>query len=308
MSRTRGRELPANYHWVALANTTAAVFMSTLDGSIVLIALPAIFAGIHLDPLDPSNIGFLLWMIMGYRLVQAVFVVPVGWLGDLFGRVKIYNAGFMVFTVSSLLLSFDPFDGRSAAIWLIAWRIVQALGGSMLTANSAAILTDAFPPERRGFALGTNQVAALAGQFIGLTLGGLLAVWDWRAVFWVNVPVGIFGTWWAYTRLHETSTRRRTSARLDWAGNLTFAVGLSALLIGITEAIQPHGDHSMSWTAPRVMVELIGGLVLLVVFVLIEGRVKNPMFHLGLFRIRAFAAGNLASLMASIARGACSSC
>ncbi|MFT4264801.1 MAG: MFS transporter [Nocardioides sp.] len=300
---SRASDLPANYHWIALANTTAAVFMSVLDGSIVLIAMPAIFAGIGLDPLEPSNIGFLLWMIMGYRLVQAVLVVPVGWLGDLYGRVRIYNAGFAVFTVASLLLSFDPFHAERAAIWLIAWRIVQALGGSMLTANSAAILTDAFPPERRGFALGTNQVAALAGQFIGLTLGGLLAVWDWRAVFWVNVPVGLFGTWWAYTRLRETSSTRRTAARLDWAGNLTFAVGLSALLIGITEAIQPHGESSMSWTAPRVLVELIGGLLLLLAFVVIESRVENPMFHLGLFRIRAFAAGNLAALMASIARG-----
>jgi len=291
------------YHWVALANTTAAVFMSVLDGSIVLIALPAIFAGIHLNPLDPANFGFLLWMIMGYRLVQAVFVVPVGWLGDLFGRVKIYNSGFLVFTIASLLLSFDPFDGRSAAIWLIVWRIVQALGGSMLTANSAAILTDAFPPDRRGFALGVNQVAALAGQFIGLTLGGVLAVWDWRAVFWVNVPVGIFGTWWAYTKLRETGVRRRPLPRLDWAGNLTFAVGLSALLIGITQVLQPHGGHSMGWTNPTVQAQLIGGVVLLIAFVVIEAKVEEPMIRLSLFRIRAFAAGNLAALLASIARG-----
>ena len=304
---TETQQAPAaqssNYHWVALANTTAAVFMSTLDGSIVLIALPAIFKGIHLDPLQPSNIGFLLWMIMGYRLVQAVLVVPVGWLGDLFGRVRIYNAGFLVFTIASVLLSFDPFDGGEAAVWLIAWRIVQALGGSMLTANSAAILTDAFPADRRGFALGVNQVAALAGQFIGLTLGGLLAVWDWRAVFWVNVPVGLYGTIWAYTKLRETTTRRRTRPRLDWGGNITFAVGLSAVLIGITEALHPYKDHSMGWTSPVVLAELIGGVALLVVFVVIESRVAEPMFHLGLFRIRAFAAGNLAALLASIARG-----
>jgi MFS family permease len=184
----------ARYRWDALSNTTMAVFMSALDGSIVIIALPAIFRGIHLDPLAPANISYLLWMIMGYRLVQAVLVVSVGRIGDMYGRVRIYNAGFAVFAASSLLLSFDPFVGGRGAIWLIAWRCVQALGGSMLTANSAAILTDAFPPDRRGFALGVNQIAALAGQFIGLLAGGILAAIDWRAVFWVNVPVGVFGT------------------------------------------------------------------------------------------------------------------
>jgi EmrB/QacA subfamily drug resistance transporter len=291
------------YRWVALANTTAAVFMSALDGSIVLIALPAIFGGIHLDPLDPRNIGYLLWMIMGYRLVQAVLVVSVGRLGDIVGRVKIYNAGFAVFTFASVLLSFDPFDGGSAAWWLIAWRVVQALGGSMLTANSAAILTDAFPPERRGFALGVNQVAALAGQFIGLTLGGLLAVWDWRAVFWVNVPVGIYGTLWAYLKLRETSVRPSYRPRMDWWGNITFAVGLSLVLIGVTEALHPYGDHAMGWTNPVVIAELGTGAVLLVAFVVIERRVAEPMFELALFRIRAFTAGNLAALAASVARG-----
>ena len=148
------------YKWVALSNTTAAVFMSALDGSIVIIALPAIFRGIHLDPLAPGNISYLLWMIMGYRLVQAVLVVTLGRLGDMFGRVRIYNAGFAVFTAASILLSFDPFHGGHGALWLIGWRVLQAIGGSMLTANSAAILTDAFPADQRGFALGINQVAA----------------------------------------------------------------------------------------------------------------------------------------------------
>jgi MFS family permease len=182
------------YKWVALANTTAGMFMATLDGSIVIIALPAIFRGIHLDPLAPGNISYLLWMIMGYRLVQAVLVVTLGRLGDIYGRVKIYNAGFVVFTAASVLLSFDPYNGSRGALWLIGWRVLQAVGGSMLMANSAAILTDAFPSEQRGFALGTNQIAGLAGQFIGLVAGGLLAAWDWRAVFWINVPVGIYAT------------------------------------------------------------------------------------------------------------------
>jgi MFS family permease len=292
-----------NYKWVALANTTAAVFMSALDGSIVLISLPAIFRGIQLDPLASGNIGFLLWMIMGYRLVQAVLVVTVGRLGDMYGRVRIYNAGFTVFTVASILLSFDPYTGGNGALWLILWRVLQAVGGSMLTANSAAILTDAFPTAQRGFALGINQVAALAGQFVGLTAGGLLAAWDWRAVFWVNVPVGVYGTWWAYRKLHETSTRDHRPQRIDWWGNLTFAAGASFVLIGITEGIRPYGGHSMGWTNPAVLAELIGGVALLVAFVVIENRVVDPMFAPGLFRNRTFAAGNIASLASSIARG-----
>ena len=289
------------YKWVALANTTAAMFMATLDGSIVIIALPAIFRGIHLDPLAPGNIGYLLWMIMGYRLVQAVLVVAVGRLGDMFGRVRIYNAGFVVFTVASILLSFDPFDGGHGALWLIGWRVLQAIGGSMLMANSAAILTDAFPSDQRGFALGTNQIAGLAGMFVGLVAGGLLAAIDWRAVFWVNVPVGIYGTVWAYLRLRDNGERH--PARIDWWGNVTFAVGLSAVLIGVTYGIQPYGGHTMGWTNPWVLAGLIGGVALLAVFGVVETRIAEPMFQLSLFRIRAFTAGNLAGLAVSIARG-----
>ncbi|MCK9895285.1 MFS transporter [Frankia sp. AgB32] len=294
----------AGYRRVVLANTTAAVFMSALDGSIVLIAMPPIFRGIHLDPLAPGNVGYLLWMIMGYRLVQAVLVVALGRFGDIFGRVRIYNLGFAVFTAASVLLSFDPFDGGHGALWLIGWRVLQAVGGSMLTANSAAILTDAFPAERRGFALGVNQVAALAGQFVGLVAGGLLAVLDWRAVFWVNVPVGVFGTLWAYRRLRETSApRRRPRPRVDWWGNVTFAIGLAAVLTAVTEGLQPYQGHAMGWTNPRVIGLLIGGVVLLVAFVGVERRHPEPMFSLGLFRSRAFTAGNLAGLAVSVARG-----
>jgi MFS family permease len=289
------------YRWVALANTTAAMFMASLDGSIVIIALPAIFRGINLDPLSSGNIAYLLWMIMGYRLVQAVLVVNLGRLGDMFGRVKMYNSGFVVFTIASILLSFDPFQGGHGAMWLIGWRFLQAIGGSMLMANSAAILTDAFPPEKRGFALGTNQIAALAGMFIGLVAGGLLSAWDWRAVFWVNVPVGVFGTLWAYLRLREVGTRHR--AKIDWWGNLTFALGLGSVLVGITYGIQPYGHNSMGWTSPVVLGEIIGGVVLLIVFVLIETHIADPMFRLGLFKIREFTAGNMAGLLVSIARG-----
>jgi MFS family permease len=290
-----------NYRWVALTNTTAAVFMSALDGSIVIISLPAIFRGIHLDPLAPANITYLLWMIMGYRLVQSVLVVTLGRIGDMYGRVRVYNFGFTVFTVASILLSFDPFAGAAAAQWLIGWRLLQAVGGSMLTANSAAILTDAFPPDRRGFALGFNQVAALAGQFIGLVAGGLLAAWDWRAVFWVNVPVGVFGTIWAYRRLRDNGERHR--GRIDWWGNITFAVGLSSVLIAITSGIQPRGGHPTGWQSPFVLATLVVGIVLLIAFVVIESRVAEPMIRLSLFRIRAFSAGNTATLAAALAQG-----
>jgi MFS family permease len=305
----RRRQAPADrqaraddrYKWVALANTTASTFMSLLDGSIVIIAMPAIFRGIHLDPLAAGNIVYLLWMIMGYRLVQAVLVVNVGRLGDIFGRVRIYNAGFVVFTIASILLSFDPFDGGHGALWLIGWRVLQATGGSMLVANSAAILTDAFPADQRGFALGTNQVAGLAGQFIGLVAGGLLAAWDWRAVFWVNVPVGVYGTIWAYRKLRDNGERHRSP--IDWGGNITFAFGLGAILIGITEGLQPYAGHTMGWGNPLVIGLLGGGAALLAAFALIETRVAAPLFELGLFRIRAFTAGSVAGFLVAIARG-----
>ena len=292
---------PDSYAWIALANTTAAIFMASLDGSVVIIALPAIFKGINLDPLGAGSISYLLWMIMGYRLVQAVLVVNLGKLGDMFGRVKMYNAGFVVFTFASILLSFDPFQGPHGALWLIGWRFLQAIGGSMLMANSAAILTDAFPAERRGFALGTNQIAALAGMFIGLVAGGLLAAWDWRAVFWINLPVGVFGTLWAYLKLRDNGVRN--PAKIDWWGNVTYLLGLGSVLVGVTYGIQPYGHNSMGWASPVVLGGIIGGLVLLAVFLVIETKVAEPMFRLSLFKIREFAAGNLAGLLVSIARG-----
>jgi len=275
--------------------------MATIDGSIVIVAMPAIFRGIGLNPLTPGNVTYLLWMIMGYLLVQSILVVTLGRLGDIFGRVKIYNLGFVVFTLASIGLSFDPFQGTHGALWLIGWRFVQAFGGSMLMANSAAILTDAFPPGKRGMALGINQVAGISGQFVGLLLGGLLSAWDWRAVFWINLPFGIFGTIWAYRSLKEIATTRK--ARIDWLGNLFFAAGLGILLTAITFGIRPYRSDPTGWANPMVFGGLILGAVLLTVFCFIESRVKDPMFQLSLFRIRAVAAGNIASLLGSIARG-----
>jgi EmrB/QacA subfamily drug resistance transporter len=296
-----GPAVGPRYKWTALTNTTAGSFMAMMDGSIVIIAMPAIFRGLGLDPLSPANIGYLLWMILGYRLVQAVLVVTVGRLGDQFGRVRIYNAGFAVFAASSLLLSLDPFTGGQGAEWLIAWRFVQAFGGSMLTANSAAILTDAFPRNQRGLALGINQMAGLSAMFIGLVAGGVLATIDWRAVFWINVPVGVFGATWAYLQLRETS--QKTGGPIDWLGNVTFALGLGGVLIAVTYGIQPYGGHAMGWTSPYVLALLIGGILTLGIFVVVEARSAAPMIQLSLFKIRAFTAGNVAGLVTAMARG-----
>jgi EmrB/QacA subfamily drug resistance transporter len=295
-----GKDHP-RYKWVALSNTTLGMLMATINASIVIISLPAIFKGIGLDPLQPGNISYLLWTLMGYMLVSAVLVVSFGRLGDMFGRVKIYNLGFVVFSIGSIALALDPFQGASGAIWLIAWRLVQGVGGAMLFANSTAILTDAFPANRRGMALGINQVAAIAGSFLGLIVGGLLAVIDWRAVFFVSVPIGIIGTIWSYKSLHEVGTRN--PGKLDWPGNLAFAVGLTAVLAGITYGIQPYGGSSTGWTNPWVLGAIIGGLAVLVVFVFIELKSKAPMFEMRLFKIRAFAMANLAGLLASVSRG-----
>jgi MFS family permease len=300
--RTGGREAAAGrYKWMVLSNTTLGMLVATINSSIVIISLPAIFRGIGLDPLRPGNVSYLLWMLMGYLVISAVLVVAFGRLGDIHGRVKMYNLGFLVFTVASIALAFTPNVGSAGALELIGLRIVQGVGGALLMANSMAILTDAFPVRERGMALGINQVAALAGSFMGLLIGGLLADSNWRAVFLVSVPFGIFGTVWGYLKLREVG--QRGQGRFDWAGNLTFGIGLIAVLVGITYGIQPYGGHAMGWTSPLVLTLLLGGAALLGLFLLIEHRSSDPLFHLDLFRIRAFSAGNLAGLLASISRG-----
>jgi MFS family permease len=289
------------YKWVVLSNTTVGMLLATVNSSIVIISLPAIFRGIGLNPLEPGNVSFLLWMIMGFLLVSAVLVVPAGRLGDMFGRVRIYNTGFAVFTFASIALSLDPLHGGSGALWLIGWRVVQGVGGAMLFANSTAILTDAFPVEQRGTALGVNQVAAIAGSFLGLIIGGLLAEWDWRVVFLVSVPIGLVGTIWSYASLRELGDRR--PGRLDLPGNITFAAGLGVVLAAITYGIQPYGGHTTGWANPWVLGGIGGGVLLLAAFCVIESRVAEPMFQLSLFRIPQFSAGSLAVLLSAIGRG-----
>jgi EmrB/QacA subfamily drug resistance transporter len=290
-----------HYKWIVLSNTTLGMLMATINASILLIALPDIFRGIGINPLEPGNTSLLLWLIMGYLVVTAVLVVTFGHLGDMFGRVKLYNAGFAVFSVFSVLLSVTWMHSTAGMLWLIVMRVLQGVGGAMLMANSNAIITDAFPIEQRGLALGLNQIAGIAGSFLGLIIGGVLAPIDWRWVFLVSVPVGLFGTVWAYLRLHDTGIRQ--PARLDWWGNVTFAAGLISLLVGITYGIQPYHGHTMGWTDPWVLAAMGGGALLLVIFCVVETKVADPMFRLGLFGIRAFTTGNVASLLAGLGRG-----
>ncbi len=292
---------PEHYKWIALSNTTLGILMATINQSIVIIALPAIFRGINLNPLVPGNTSYLLWMLLGFMVVMGVLVVSLGRIGDMYGRVRMYNLGFAVFTAASVLLSVTWMSGTAAAMWLIVMRIVQGIGAACLFANSSAILTDAFPADERGLALGINMVAAIAGSFIGLVLGGVLAPVAWRLVFLVSVPFGLFGTVWAYFMLEERGIR--VKAKIDWLGNLTFAVGLIALLVGITYGILPYGGHTMGWTAPGVIAAILGGLVILVAFVVIESRVSQPMFRLPLFRIRAFSGGSVATFLSALSRG-----
>ncbi|HTU37904.1 MAG TPA: MFS transporter [Acidimicrobiales bacterium] len=303
MTQVVDTHLAANerHKWIALFITTLGMLMATIDASIVLIALPAIFRGIHLDPLLPSNTFFLLWMILGFLVVTSVLVVSLGRLGDIYGRVRMYNLGFAVFTFFSLLLSITWLSGTAAGIWLIVMRIFQGVGAALLMANSAAILTDAFPPDRRGFALGINQAAAISGSFIGLLLGGLLAPINWRLIFLVSVPIGLFATIWGYFALHEIERGHR--ARIDWAGNITFAVGLILIMVGITYGIEPYGGHALGWTNPVVLTEVGVGVAFLVLFCFIELHVDEPMFRLQLFKIRAFSAGVFASFLGALGRG-----
>ncbi len=290
-----------HYKWIALSNVTLGVLLATLDGSIVLIAMPSIFRGIHLDPLVPANSFYLLWMILGFLVVTSVLIVSLGRLGDMFGRVRMYNLGFAVYTVASLFLTVDWMSGRAGAMYLIVFRVVQGVGAAFLLANSAAILTDAFPANQRGTALGINNIVGVSGVFIGLVLGGILAPIDWRMVFLISVPIGVFGTVWAYLKLEERSTPKR--ARVDWPGNLTFALGLILIMVSVTYGIRPYGASSTGWGSPRVIALLCGGAACLVAFAAIERRVTDPMFRLPLFRIRAFTFGTLSTFLSAIARG-----
>jgi len=289
------------YKWIALSNTTLAVLLATLDASITLIAMPDIFRGIHLDPLVPANSFYLLWMILGYLVVSSVLIVSLGRLGDMYGRVRIYNLGFVIYTAASLLLAVDWMTGQAGALYLVVFRILQGVGGACLLANAAAIITDAFPADQRGMALGINNIVGVSGLFVGLVLGGLLAPIEWRLVFLISVPVGLFGTVWAYLKLEERSEPR--PAAIDWWGNLTFALGLVLAMVAVTYGIRPYGGSATGWASPRVIALMAGSIASLLAFAAIERRVAEPMFRLALFRIRAFTFGTLSTFLAAVARG-----
>ena len=293
--------LSPRHKWMVLSNTTVGMLTAVVNASIVLISLPAIFRGIHLDPLDPGNTNTLLWTIMGYMVVTSVLVVTFGRLADMYGRAKVYNLGFLIFTLASVALSLMPTNGVAAA-YLVWLRIVQGVGGAMITSTATAILVDAFPPRQRGLALGINTMAAIGGQFIGLLLGGLFADINWRLIFWINVPLGMIGTIWGFYSLKDTHAPTR-HGKIDWWGNLLFAVGLILVLVAVNDGIQPTPTALMSWGTPKVLGELIVGLLFLVGFLFFEKRVALPMFDLNLFRIRPFAAGVSASLLSAVGRG-----
>ena len=301
------------YKWTVLSNTTLGALMASINGTIILISLPVIFNGLGVDAFVPSNFPLLIWLLLGYGVVTATLLVTFGRISDMWGRARMYNLGFAIFAVGSVLLFVTPSSGVTGAWELVFFRIVQGIGSAFLFANSAALLTDAFPPSERGKALGINQVAAIGGSVLGLVLGGLLAgvgdlrigPWvlpSWRLIFLVSVPFAIAGTIWAYLRLHDIGVIRR-GQRIDYLGNATFGIGLTVLLVAVTYGLLPYGDQSMGWSSPWVWAGIVLGVALLIAFLFVETQVRDPMFRLGLFRIRAFAVGNLAGLLASIARG-----
>ncbi|MGC2289349.1 MAG: MFS transporter [Thermoplasmata archaeon] len=301
------------YKWTVLSNTTLGGLLASLDGTILLIALPVILRGVGVNPFLPSSFPILIWLLLGYGVVTATLLVTVGRLSDMFGRARMYNVGFAIFSTGSVFLFLDPWSGTSGAWALVGFRLIQALGSAFLLANSTALITDAFPASERGKAIGINQIAFIGGSMVGLVLGGILAsvptlhlgplvLPTWRLIFLVSVPVGVAGTIWAYAKLRETSTRR-TGQRIDFLGNGLFAIGLTLLLIATTYGLLPYGTSSMGWSDPWVIGGLIGGIGLLVTFLFVETRVADPMFRLALFRVQSFAAGNITSFLGSLARG-----
>ncbi len=288
------------YKWIALSNVLIASLMGMVNMSIVLISLPAIFNGIHIDPLN--SFQYLLWILMGYGLVTATLLLSFGRLSDIYGRVKLFKLGFLVFTIASVLLYFTPSTGNAGALEIIIFRILQAIGSALFMANTSAILTDAFPVTERGKALGLNMVALMSGQFIGLILGGILAMYDWRFVFLVSVPFGIVGTIWSSLKLKETSIKS-PKTKLDIWGNAIFVLGITLLLVGVTYGLMPYKNDPMGWSNPWVILSCVAGLIFLIIFPFVERRVEYPMFNLKLFRIKMFTFANSAALLNALGRG-----
>ncbi len=301
------------YKWIVLSNTTLGALMASINGSILLISLPVILGGLGITFLNPDGFPILIWLLLGYGIVTATLLVNAGRISDMIGRARMYNLGFLVFTIGSILIFLTPNTGTTGGWEMVSFRLVQAVGAAFIFANSSALLTDAFGPHERGMALGINQVAFIGGSVLGLVLGGLLAglptvhlgsltVAGWRFIFLMSVPVGAFGTLWAYLNLRDLSPVRK-GQRIDIVGNVTFAVSLTLLLVALTYGLLPYGGQAMGWTDPWVWLAVGTGSALLMVFLFVETRVAQPMFRLHLFRTRAFAIGNAAALCGSVARG-----
>jgi EmrB/QacA subfamily drug resistance transporter len=275
-----------NYKWTALSNTIIGTLMASLDRNIILIALPAIASDLHTSFLT------LIWIVLIYWLVTAAVLLNFGRLSDMFGRVKLYNMGFAVFTIGSGLCSISQTGEQ-----LILFRIIQALGAAFLFSNSAAIITDTFKENERARALGLNQTSIVIGSVIGLVFGGFLTSYlGWRSIFWVNLPIGTFATIWSYAKLRELGVIRKE--KIDWPGNIAFAGGLSMILIGVTLA------NFRIVTPIEIFLPIIIGLSLLVLFIIVEKKIPKPMFDLSLFKIRLFTGGNIAIFLNALARGA----
>ena len=272
-----------DYKYTVLTNTTIGAFMSQLDGNIVLIALPTITRSLNASAFEA------LWVLMGYILMTAVLLLAFGRLADMYGKVRLYNLGFAIFTIGSGLCSLSLNGGM-----LVFFRLVQGVGAALIWANNAAILTDAFPPNERGRAIGVNLVAGISGSVVGLILGGILTVaLGWQSIFWINLPIGAFATFWAYKKLRELGTVRHE--RIDLPGNVLFAGGLTAFLVGLTLG-------ALSGYTPLDVASMVVGLLMVGGFVYVELHSRTPLMDLTLFRIRAFSAGIFSNFLASIAR------
>ncbi len=294
----------ASYKWVVLSNTTLGAIMAAIDSSIVLISLPQIFSGLGVNPLVPANIGLLNWMLLGYLIVTSICVVAFGRLSDMFGRVKLYNLGFLIFAAASVLIYASSYliTGSAGALSIILLRLLQAVGGSFLFANSAALLTDAFPHTERGMALGINGIAFAGGSIVGLIVGGLLAAIDWHLIFMISVPIGVAGAIWSYLALHEIATIKK-DRKIDIPGIVVFGTSLALMLVALTYALLPYGTSQTGWSSPWVLGSFAIGIILMVLFVFIELHSEDPMFKIDLFENRSFAAGNISMVLAGIARG-----
>ncbi|MEM0078452.1 MAG: MFS transporter, partial [Thermoplasmata archaeon] len=291
------------YKYTVLTNTMLGALMASINMNIVMVTLPAIFRGLGIDPFAPGEFTYLLWILMGYSIVLATILVTFGRISDMFGRVRMYTWGFIIFTISSILLSIVPGNtGNTGALILIILRMVQAVGGGFLMVNSTALITDAFPVNERGKALGINQIAFIVGSLLGLILGGMLAGYDWHLVFIVNIPFALAGTFWSIFKLKEVSEKQKIP--MDIMGNITLALSLVLISLGFTYALEPYGNSQMGWDNPWVILSFIFGIIFMFIFIYFERKSTHPLFNLSLFKIRPFAFGNLSLFLSGLGRGA----